>query len=79
LDTAYNILTVLAAVIAAGFIVIVLITGKADAMSGGGGGVRTNFKGKASFEDFVNRILLALASAWVILVVALNVIAHQMS
>ncbi len=78
MDIAYNILTGLAILIAAVFVFLVMVTGKADAMSGGGGGVRTSFKGKASLEDRVNQLLMILAGSWVGIVVALNIIAHQM-
>ena len=54
MQAAYLIFLVLGILVAIPFIAIVLITGKGDAMSGGGG-VRTTFRGKASFDDIMSR------------------------
>ena len=55
----YNILLGIGITISLLFAIIILITGKGDAMSGGSG-VRTTFKGKAGFEDIMSRITLIL-------------------
>ena len=56
---AYNILIVVALLVALVFSVLVLITGKGDAMSGGSSGVRTTFKGKANFDDIMSQWTLS--------------------
>jgi preprotein translocase subunit SecG len=50
----YSAVLYLGLVISAIFTALVLITGKGDAMSGGGS-VRTTFKGKASFDDIMSK------------------------
>ena len=63
MHTAYNILLFLALVVATMFSVLVLITGKGDAMSGGGS-IRTSFKGKASFDDYMSKLTLILGASF---------------
>jgi protein translocase SecG subunit len=67
---------VLAIIVAIVFSLLVLITGKGDAMSGGGS-VRTSFKGKASFDDIISRWTLYLGAAFMALVLAYNVAVNQ--
>lgn len=68
---AYNILLVLAIAVALVFSLLVLVTGKGDAMSGGSG-VRTTFRGKAGFEDFVSRLILYLGGGFMALMLLLD-------
>jgi protein translocase SecG subunit len=76
-QTFYNVLLVLALVVALAFALLVFITGKGDAMSGGGS-VRTTFKGKASFEDFVSRMTLYLGIGFMVMTLALDLISNYM-
>ena len=58
----YNLALVIGILIAILFSGLVLITGKGDAMSGGGG-IRTTYKGKASFDDQMSKWSLILGVA----------------
>ncbi|MCG9894570.1 MAG: preprotein translocase subunit SecG [Fimbriimonadaceae bacterium] len=49
-----NILIVLAVLLGVVLCLVIFVTGKGDAMSGGGGSVRTSFKGKAGFDDQIS-------------------------
>lgn len=75
--SAYFILLGVAVLVAVLFIAIVLITGKGDAMSGGGGAVRTTFKGKASFDDQMFKYTVGLAGVFMALMVILDIIAEK--
>ena len=67
----YNIALGLGMFIALVFSLLVLVTGKGDAMSGSTG-VRTTFRGKAGFEDFVSRLILGLGAAFMALMLFLD-------
>ncbi|MER3414309.1 MAG: preprotein translocase subunit SecG [Armatimonadota bacterium] len=70
-----NILFVLLVVISVLFILVTVLFGsKSDVMSGGSGQIRTTFKGKAGFDDFVSRMTLYLGIAFMALCVIINVI-----
>ncbi len=71
MQTAYYIVLGVASLVAIAFIALVFITGKGDAMSGGGQ-VRTSFKGKASFDDQVSKLTIYLASIFVALMLMLD-------
>jgi preprotein translocase subunit SecG len=71
-----QILLVLGVIVAVLFSGLVFLTGKGDAMSGGSG-VRTTFKGKASFDDYMSRLVLILGSAFLIIMLAMDVIAQR--
>ncbi len=75
--TAYYVLLGLAVIVAFIFIVIVVITGKGDAMSGGGGAVRTTFKGKASFDDQMFKYTVGLAGVFMFLMVVLDILSRR--
>lgn len=77
METAYNILLGLAVLISVVFIGIVFLTGKGDAMSGGGGSVRTTFKGKASFDDQMFRYTAILGGSFMLIMLILDVLAGQ--
>lgn len=66
-----NILLGVAIVVAILFTLIVLLTGKGDAMSGGSS-VRTTFKGKAGFDDYMSRVIIVLAVTFMVLMLALD-------
>jgi len=77
LEIAYKIFFGIAIFIGVLFVLIVLITGKGDAMSGGASGVRTSFKGKASFEDKMSSITLWLGISFMALMVLLDFLAER--
>lgn len=76
MNTLYQILMVLGVIVAVLFSGLVFLTGKGDAMSGGSG-VRTTFKGKASFDDYMSRLVLILGSAFLLIMLAMDVIAQR--
>jgi len=55
------------------FTALILLTGKGDAMSGGGS-VRTTFKGKASFDDQISRVTLYLGIGFMVLMLVIDVL-----
>ena len=69
----YNIALGLGILVAIVFSRLVLVTGKGDAMSGGGS-VRTSFKGKASFDDQMSRWTLILGVGFMVLMVIIDVL-----
>jgi protein translocase SecG subunit len=74
LQNAYNILMGLAVVVAVAFTVLVFVTGKGDAMSGGTSGIRTTFKGKASIEDQIAKLTMGLGIGFMVLMLVLDAI-----
>lgn len=76
MQIAYNVILGLALFAALMFAALVLLTGKGDAMSGGGG-IRTSFKGKAGFDDFISRLILYLGIGFMALTLLLDVIANK--
>jgi preprotein translocase subunit SecG len=66
----------LATVVSLVFIVIVMITSKGDAMSGGGS-VRTNFKGRATVDDQIARLTGFLALGFVVAMLIADVLAKK--
>ena len=54
------------------FSLLVFFYGKGDAM-GGGGNVRTTFKGKAGFDDIVSKMTLVLGVSFMALMVLINI------
>lgn len=73
----YNVLLGVAALVAVAMSVLIFFTGKGDAMSGGGGGVRTTFKGKASFDDQMYRITLGLGAGFMVLMIVLDILSSK--
>jgi preprotein translocase subunit SecG len=72
----YNIAIGLAVVVAVLFALLVIITGKGDAMSGGGS-VRTTFKGKAGFDDIMSRWTLGLGIAFLVLMIFIDALGNR--
>lgn len=70
----YYALTVLAAIVAVLFSLLIFFTGKGDAMSGGSTAVRTSFKGKASFDDQISKLTMILGGAFMALMLILDVL-----
>ena len=78
MQAAYIVFLVLGVLVAIPFIAIVLITGKGDAMSGGGS-VRTTFRGKASFDDIMSRYTLILGAAFMTLMIVVDAIGNHLN
>jgi preprotein translocase subunit SecG len=79
LQTAYTLFLILGILVAIPFIAIVMITGKGDAMGGGGGAVRTSFRGKASFDDIMSRYTLILGATFMVLMVLVDAIGNHLN
>lgn len=77
MNIVYNILVVIAVLVAIAFSLLVLVTGKGDAM-GGGGSVRTTFKGKASFDDIMSKWTLAMGVSFMALILVVDVVAKRL-
>lgn len=76
MQTLYTISIILGMIVAVVFSALVFLTGKGDAMSGGSS-VRTTFKGKASFDDFMSKVTLYMGVAFMALMLVIDVIGHQ--
>ena len=76
MHTAYYVLLAIALIVALLFSVLVLITGKGDAMSGGGS-IRTTFKGKASFDDYMSRLTLILGASFFVLMLLIDAVSNR--
>ena len=59
------------------FSALVFLTGKGDAMSGGGS-VRTSFKGKATFDDIMSKTTLYLGGAFMMVMVLIDAISNRL-
>ncbi|RYG88267.1 preprotein translocase subunit SecG [bacterium] len=77
MNIVYSVLVTIAVLIAIAFSLLVLITGKGDAMNGGGS-VRTSFKGKASFDDIMSKWTLYFGVAFMALILVVDVLAKQL-
>ena len=77
MQTAYNLLMGLGVLIAIVFSALVFLTGKGDAMSGGGS-VRTSFKGKATFDDIMSKTTLYLGGAFMMVMVLIDAISNRL-
>ena len=75
----FNILLGLSLIVAVVFALLIFFTAKGDAMSSGGGGIRTTFKGKASFDDYVSRMTLILGAGFMILMLVLDMLNAQLT
>ncbi len=71
-----NLVLGLALIVAIVFALLVLVTGKGDAMSGGGS-VRTSFKGKASFDDIISKWTLYMGVSFMGLVLLYTVVSNR--
>ena len=72
-QVAYTIVLVLGLIMAVAFSLLVLITGKGDAM-GGGSSIRTTFKGKASFDDIMSNWTLYIGAGFMTAVLLADII-----
>ncbi|HVT12120.1 MAG TPA: preprotein translocase subunit SecG [Fimbriimonadaceae bacterium] len=78
MQTFYNVALGLGIVVSIIFSLVVFWTGKGDAMSGGGGAVRTTFKGKASFDDKMSQITLYLGVGFMVLMIVIDIISNNL-
>jgi preprotein translocase subunit SecG len=69
---------VIGLIVAVLFSGLILLTGKGDAMSGGGG-VRTTFKGKASFDDIMARWTLGLGVSFMTIALIQDIISSRLT
>jgi preprotein translocase subunit SecG len=76
LVNAYYVVLTLGLIVAVLFSALVFLTGKGDAMSGGGG-VRTTYKGKANFDDFISRWTLGLGIGFMVLMLLIDVLGNR--
>ena len=74
--TLYNVLLGLGVLIALLFSALVFLTGKGDAMSGGGS-IRTTYKGKASFDDLMSKMTLYLGIGFLALMIIIDAISNR--
>jgi preprotein translocase subunit SecG len=77
-NVAYPILFWLGILVAVLFTATVILTGKGDAMSGGGG-VRTTFKGKASIDDQISQWTLYLGVSFMVLMLGIDYVSRFQS
>lgn len=69
----FSILLAIGIIIAVVFSLLVLLSSKGDAMQSGGSGVRTTFRGKASFDDLMSRIMLGLAIGFLGIILLIDI------
>ena len=77
MNTLYNVLLIFGLIVAVVFALMVFVTGKGDAMSGGSS-VRTSFKGKASFDDVISRLTLGLGALFMALMLIINIVGNNL-
>lgn len=75
MNVGYQIIFWLGIIVAILFSALVILTGKGDAMSGGGS-IRTTFKGKASFDDQISKWTLILGVSFLVLMLAVDVMSR---
>ena len=78
MNVLYTILVVIGVIVAILFSALVLLTGKGDAMSGGGS-IRTTFKGKASFDDYMSKATLILGVSFLTLMVIIDTLSNRIA
>lgn len=79
LNVVFQVVLFLSILLALVLVAVIFITGKGDAMSGGGGGVRTNFKGKASFDDRISQYVLYMGVGFMGMMILCDWLLHQIS
>lgn len=75
----YMILLAIAIILAIVYTVLVLITSKGDAMSGTTSSVRTSFKGKASFDDQMSKLVFYLGGAMLLIILILDNVSNHIN
>lgn len=79
MERVYQVTMGLAIMIAIVFVILVLITAKGDAMSSGGGAVRTTFKGKASIDDQIGKMTMILGGSFMAIMVILDFLSSKVN
>ncbi len=75
---AYNIFLWLDRIVALLFIALVTMQGaKAGGLTGASASVRTTFKGKAGFDDYMSRVTLYLGLSFFVITLLVEVLAHR--
>jgi protein translocase SecG subunit len=75
----YNFVLIVAVIVAVFFTVLILLTAKGDAMSGGGGAIRTSYKGKASIDDQISKMTMYMGVGFMALMILLDIINSRVS
>jgi preprotein translocase subunit SecG len=75
----YNFVLIVAVIVAVFFTVLILLTAKGDAMSGGGGAIRTTYKGKASIDDQISKMTMYMGVGFMALMILLDIINSRVS
>lgn len=78
MEVAYKVLLIVSVLVAVLFALLIFWTGKGDAMSGGTG-VRTTFKGRATFEDQIAKVTLIMGISFMALMLVLDILGNQIS
>lgn len=78
MQVAYNVILVIASLLAVFFILLVFFTGKGDAMSGGSSAIRTTYKGKTGIDEQISRLTLYLGGGFVVLMLILDFMATRL-
>lgn len=78
LNIVFQVVLFLSIFLALVLVAVIFITGKGDAMSGGGG-VRTNFKGKASFDDKISQYVLYMGLSFMGMMILCDWLLHQIT
>lgn len=78
METTFNVVLGFAIFVALMFIALIYFTSKGDAMSGGSG-VRTTFKGKAGFDDFVSKMIIFSAAGFFLCLIVLDALASRIA
>ncbi|MDX2065820.1 MAG: preprotein translocase subunit SecG [Fimbriimonadaceae bacterium] len=78
MELGYRIAIGLGILVAVLFTALVVLTGKGDAMSGGGS-IRTTYKGKASFDDQISKWTLILGALFMALMLVVDGLSRYIS
>ncbi len=73
----YRVTLGLGILVAVVFALLVFVTGKGDAMSGGGS-IRTTYKGKASIDDMISKMTLYLGIGFMAIMLGLDVLGNRL-
>lgn len=72
----YNVLLIIALIVAVIFSLLIFFTSKGDAMSGGSS-VRTSFRGRDTYDDKISRFTFMLGAGFIVLMLVLDVMSKQ--
>lgn len=75
-----KVLLVILFIVAILFVIVTTLFGsKSDAMSGGSSQIRTTYKGKPGFDDFMSRLTLILGATFMGLCLLIDIINNRFS